>query len=138
MIFVDSNVLLDIVTADGEWLPWSLDQLSLALNKGGLVANAIVYAETSVRIPTIGELDTVYARFDIDVAAIPRIALFSAGKAFGQYRSSGGARSSILPDFLIGAHAEHLEVPLLTRDTRRYRTYFPHLELIAPDSTELG
>jgi len=111
MIFVDSNVLLDIVTADEEWLPWSLDQLSVALNRGGLVANAVVYAETSTRIPTMGELDAVYARFDIDVAAIPRIALFSAGKAFGRYRNSGGVRSSILPDFLIARMPQPLAFP---------------------------
>jgi predicted nucleic acid-binding protein len=64
--------------------------------------------------------------------------LFLAGKAFGQYRNSGGSRAGILPDFLIGAHAAYLSVPLLTRDTRRYRSYFPDLELIAPDSPAIG
>jgi Predicted nucleic acid-binding protein, contains PIN domain len=57
-----------------------------------------------------------------------------AGRVFGRYRSAGGKRESILPDFLIGAHAAVLGVPLLTRDVRRYRSYFPSLELITPDT----
>ena len=138
MIFVDSNVLLDIVTADETWLAWSLDQLSDALSRGGIITDDIVYAETSVRVPTMGELDGLYARFEIELAAIPRSALFLAGKAFGRYRNAGGSRSSILPDFLIGAHAATLGVPLLTRDTRRYRSYFPQLELIAPAMPGIG
>ncbi len=38
----------------------------------------------------------------------------------------------MLPDFFIGAHAAIAELPLLTRDTARYRTYFPSVALIAP------
>ena len=63
----------------------------------------------------------------------PREALFSAGKAHRRYRSRGGTRTGVLPDFFIGAHAAVMGWPLLTRDARRYRTYFPALDLIAPD-----
>ncbi len=64
---------------------------------------------------------------------MPRAALFLAGKAFPRYRAAGGARSGVPPDFFIGAHAALESVPLLTRDARRYRTYFPSLVLITPE-----
>jgi len=37
-----------------------------------------------------------------------------------------------LPDFFIGAHASIAGLKLLTRDAKRYRRYFPKLQLIAP------
>ncbi len=44
----------------------------------------------------------------------------------------GGGKAQVLPDFFIGAHAAVEGWPLLTRDASRFRTYFPHLEVIAP------
>ena len=64
---------------------------------------------------------------------IPYEAAFLAGKAYLAYRRRGGARRSPLPDFLIGAHAAVSSDRLLTRDSARYRAYFPKLSLIAPD-----
>ncbi len=66
------------------------------------------------------------------MAAMPRAALFLAGKVFARYRRSGGRRTGVLPDFFIGAHAAVSQLPLLTRDDGRYRTYFPSLALITP------
>lgn len=65
--------------------------------------------------------------------AVAGHAAFLAGKAFVGYRRAGGRRRSPLPDFFIGAHAAVLGWPLLTRDPGRYRTYFPTVELIAPE-----
>jgi predicted nucleic acid-binding protein len=62
----------------------------------------------------------------------PRSALFLASKVFQRYRAAGGARTGVLPDFFIGAHASLEGWSLLTRDARRYRTYFPKLTLISP------
>jgi len=59
-------------------------------------------------------------------------ALFLAGKAFLQYRRSRGTKSSVSPDFYIGAHAAVTQWPLLTRDVARYRSHFPTVSLIAP------
>jgi predicted nucleic acid-binding protein len=63
---------------------------------------------------------------------IPKVALFAAGKAFRAYRDAGGSRENVLLDFFIGAHALILGMPLLTRDPKPFRTYFPTLELITP------
>jgi predicted nucleic acid-binding protein len=58
--------------------------------------------------------------------------LFLAGKAFQSHRARGGSKAGMLPDFFIGAHAVVEGIGLLTRDTRRYRSYFPTVELITP------
>jgi len=131
MTLVDTNVLLDIVTADPDWADWSIRQLDAASLQGPVVINDIVYAELSVRFATIEAVDAVLADAGIEIAAIPRAALFLAGKVFLRYRAAGGTRTGVLPDFFIGAHAAVSRLPLLTRDARRYRTYFPSLQLIA-------
>lgn len=133
MTFVDSNVLLDLVTRDEDWAAWSLDALDTAALHGPLVINDIVYAEISVRYARVEDVDNFIAGVGLKKLSIPRHALFLAAKAFDRYRKTGGTRTGVLPDFFIGAHAEIAEIPLLTRDQKRYRTYFPTIRLIAPD-----
>jgi predicted nucleic acid-binding protein len=130
---VDSNVLLDIFTKTPIWWEWSLVQLEDAALHGPLLINDVIFAETSIRFPNIGDFDAALVDAGITFAPIPRIALFLAGKASIRYRNSGGVRSGVLPDFFIGAHAAVEKLPLLTRDTRRYRNYFPSVMLIAPE-----
>lgn len=132
MTLVDSNVLLDIFTRTPNWWEWSLAQLEEAALQGTLLINDVIYAETSIRFHSIDDFDAALARFGITVAPMPRAALFLAGKAFIQYRNAGGIRNGVLPDFFIGAHAEVERLRLLTRDVRRYRSYFPNAMLIAP------
>ena len=132
MTLIDTNVLLDLVTDDPRWAAWSIEQLEAASLRGPLLINDAVYAELSVRYARIEDLDAFVEAAGLEVAAIPRAALFLAGKAFTRYRRSGGTRGGVLPDVFIGAHAAVGGLPLLTRDVGRYRTYFPSLTLIAP------
>ncbi len=132
MTLVDSNVLLDILTRTPDWWRWSLEQLEQAALRGPLLINDIVYAEVSTRYPSIDIVDSVLRDFGVDLVAMPRAALFLAGKAYVRYRASGGVRTGVLSDFFIGAHAQAGSFPLLTRDVRRHRTYFPTIDLIAP------
>jgi hypothetical protein len=132
MILVDSNVLLDVVTRDTAWWDWSLQKLETAAASGSLLINDVIYAEISVRYQRVEDLEAMLAGFGVVLTAMPRRALFQAAKAFVKYRGSGGIRTSVLPDFFIGAHAEADGLSLLTRDTRRYRSYFPTVTLIAP------
>jgi predicted nucleic acid-binding protein len=129
---VDTNVLLDLVTDDPDWSEWSLARLEEAALAGPIVINDVVYAETSIRYDRIEDLDAMLDQAMIGIAATPRSALFLAGKAFRRYRAAGGARTGVLPDFFIGAHASVEGWPLLTRDAGRYRGYFPKVRLIAP------
>jgi predicted nucleic acid-binding protein len=133
MILIDTNILLDIVTDDPVWADWSQQQLSAAALGDRLAINPMVYAEFSSRFTRIEDIDVLLESVDIVVAEMPRSALFLAGQVFKAYRRRGGPRTSVLPDFFIGAHATVVGAPLLTRDPRRYRSYFPTIELVAPD-----
>ena len=133
MTLVDSNVLLDVVTDGQVWGDWSQAQLERAAARGPLVVNDVIYAEVSTRFASVEGVEAMLLDLKIDLVSIPREALFLAGKAYLQYRAAGGVRTSVLPDFFIGAHAAVEQLPLLTRDVRRYRSYFPTVNLIAPE-----
>lgn len=131
-ILVDSNVLLDVLGGDVRWAPWSSTALASLASDSVLVINPLIYAEVSIRFESIESLDkvmptTLYRREDI-----PYAAAYLAGKAYVRYRQRGGKRRSLLPDFLIGAHAAIAGYRVLTRDPGRYRSYYPTVELIAP------
>jgi predicted nucleic acid-binding protein len=132
MILVDSNVLLDVLQYDSRWAQWSKGQLDTANLEDRLAINAVIYAELSVSFKKIENLEAVLAAASIKVTEIPREALFLAGKVYVDYRRNQGRKTSVMPDFYIGAHATVLECPILTRDATRYRTYFPQVKLICP------
>ncbi|MBB3135446.1 hypothetical protein FHS26_003191 [Rhizobium pisi] len=131
MTLVDTNVLLDLVTDDPKWSDWSIAQLETASIEGPLLINDVIYAELSVRYDRIEALEAFLDEAGIEMTPTPKAALFLAGKVFMQYRKAGGSRTGVLPDFFIGAHAAVQQLPLLTRDVGRYRSYFPSLKLIA-------
>lgn len=132
MVLVDSNVLLDIFTADSEWCAWSQSALANALLEEPVAINPLIYAEVSVAFKQVAQLDTVLSRLRIQRVDLPWEAAHLAGQAFLKYRKKGGVKTSPLPDFYIGAHAQSAGLPLLTRDASRYRTYFPQVTLITP------
>jgi len=131
-VLVDSNVLLDVATSDPKWGEWSSQALTDAAQTAQLVINPLVYAEVSIGFERIEDLEAALPAAIYRREALPWDAAFLAGKSFVAYRRRGGNRTSPLPDFYIGAHAAVAGYRLLTRDARRYRTYFPKVELIAP------
>lgn len=133
MILVDSNIVFDVLDRDPSWAIWSSEQLRRLSLLDELAINLIIYAETSARFSTPARLNEKLDQLGLIVHEIPREAAFLAGRAHAQYRKQGGARSNVLAEFFIGAHAAVSGCRLLTRDTRRYRTYFPRVPLIAPD-----
>jgi predicted nucleic acid-binding protein len=135
-ILVDSNILLDILTHDARWSDWSARALSEAANRQRLVINAMIYAEISGHYSRVEDLDAALPTAMLEREPIPFAAAFLAGKCFLAYKRRGGVRQSPLPDFFIGAHAAVAGYALITRDTSRYRTYFPALRLIAPDGAK--
>lgn len=133
-ILVDSCVLLDLYTNDRDWADWSESILGLYGQTNTLYINSIIYTEVSIGFNRIEEIDVALEEMGIRVLEIPREALFLAGKVFLKYRKIRGTKHSTLPDFYIGAHALVSTFDLVTRDTSRFKTYFPNLKLISPDT----
>ena len=131
-ILVDSNVILDVVTEDPKWYEWSAGQLEKLAERHTLVFNPVVYNKVSIGFDRIEDLDQTLPPEFFRRDPLPWEAGFLAGKCFVRYRRAGGKRRSPLPDFYIGAHAAIRGIALLTRDAKRYRTYFPKLALISP------
>jgi predicted nucleic acid-binding protein len=133
-VLVDSNILLDIATNDPRWADWSGRALAECANHAKLVINPIIYAEASIGFTTIESLNSALPAASYAREQLPWEAGFLAGKCFLAYRRRGGSRTTPLPDFYIGAHAAVEHLALLTRDTARYRTYFPTVEILGPRS----
>jgi predicted nucleic acid-binding protein len=135
-MIVDSNILLHLFNPD--------DASSEAVNKGfgkiaanaGLKINHIIFAEVSPAFPNADSVARMLASLKIDLVGLAEEDSFRAGKAFREYRRNGGPRTTILPDFLIGAQASVRGWPILTRDTKHFSTYFPEVELIDPMQVE--
>ena len=131
-VLVDSNVLVDVIGGVGRWTGWSSTALRELAEVSRLVINPLIYAEVSVTFDSIEAVEAVLPQVLFAREPLPYEAAFLAGKAFHRYRKRGGARRSPLPDFFIGAHAAVAGYRLMTRDSRRYRDYFPRLDLISP------
>lgn len=133
MFLVDSNVLLDIVKEQEPFQHWSAQALEDALFTGQVFVNPLIYAEVSIAFAAATELDRVLNRLGIGRHDLPWSAAHLSGQAFVRHRRQGGAKTAPLPDFYIGADALVSGFTLITRDAKRYRSYFPELALIAPD-----
>jgi predicted nucleic acid-binding protein len=132
-VLVDSNVLLDILIPDPRWESWSSQALIRAAESSLLAINPVIYAEVSIGFDRIEELDEALPE-ELEREELPWDAAFLAGKAFLSYRRRRGSKSRTLPDFFIGAHAAVRGYTLLTRDTDRFRSYFPTLSILTPDA----
>lgn len=134
MTLVDTNVLLDVLSRDRTWFDWSVAAMAACSRDGPLLINDVIYAELSACMSSQAKVDKAVEGLEVRLDRTPIDALFLAGQAFRRYREAGGVRTGVLPDFFIGAHAQAAGLSLLTRDTRRYRTYFPDVRLIAPET----
>ena len=130
---IDTNILIDIAVRDPAWSDWSRRQL-LACLDGGMIINPVIFAEFSLRYGSLKEAQDAINLVGLVQEHMPFDGAYLAGRAFRVYRSRGGVRHSTLPDFFIGGHALVRGYAILTRDTSGYRSYFPDVPLIAPDT----
>ena len=133
MLLVDTNVLVDVLENDPQWADWSTRQLRAQAQVHELVINPVIYSELSLAFESVEALDDAIDGLGLIFEEVPRAALFLAGRAFVKYRRDGGAKANVLADFFIGAHAAVLGCGIITRDSRRYRNYFPLVALVDPE-----
>ncbi len=133
-VLVDSCVLIDVLADDAQWADWSLDQLDKLAAAGPLVINPLILAELAARYQCAADLEAALAGLPLVREPLPWDAAFLAGQAFRVYRLAAGVKTSPMPDFFIGAHALVCGLRLLTRDVRRYRNYFPRLDIVGPSA----
>ena len=132
-VLVDSNILLDIFNRDPEWYEWSKEKLAEQANHASVVINPVVFAEVSTSFSSLQKAQQTLRHANIKYVNITQHACYLAEMAFKQYRKNGGNKLLPLPDFFIGAHAFVGKMHLLTRDKKSYKTYFPQVNLIAPN-----
>lgn len=131
---VDTNIFIDILGPASVQRQWSAKLLKQCVGEGDLVISPVVWSELAASPLSEEELTIALSWLDMKREAVPYEAAFRAGKAHRLYRLAGGQRDRTLPDFLIGAHAEWRRHRLLTRDAARYRSHFPSLDLISPET----
>lgn len=132
LVIFDTNVIIDIATQDSNWWQWSLATRDSADVLGGAAINDVVFAELCTRYDRVEEVNELLELLELPILPMPREGLFLSAKAFQAYRQAGGQREHVLPDFFIGAQALVIGAQVATRDSRRFRAYFPSLELITP------
>lgn len=133
MLIVDTNVLVDVLQDDPTWSDWSISQLRSQAKVHELIITPVIYSELSLMFESLESLEDVVDRMNLQLREPSRAALFLAAKAFFQYRRRGGSKQNVLADFFIGAQAAVEQCAILTRDARRYRSYFPTVSLLTPD-----
>lgn len=127
-MIVDTNVLIDLFSAQ-EKVTIAFARLAI-LN--GAIVNPVILAEASPRFQSVEQMVDELQQLGIVIEGIDHATAFRAGRAFRDYRRNGGPCETILPDFLIGAQAAVREWPILTRDRKRFESYFPEVRLIDP------
>jgi len=128
---VDSSVILDVITDDSEWAEASEAALKEAFSLGPLIVGECVVAEITPAFAP-GEVPVFLSDWGIVFIPTTRECAIRAGEMYRDYLERGGGRKRVLPDFLIGAHAEISCGRLLARDRGYYRDYFSSLKLIEP------
>lgn len=131
---VDTNILIDLLGPATPNRQWSVMALGKCRDEGELVLSPIVWSEVAASDIAEDTLTVAFSWLDMSRESLPFEAAFRAGKTHRAYRMAGGQRERTLPDFLVGAHAEWRRYRLLTRDAARYRTYFPTIDIISPET----
>lgn len=126
---LDSSVILDVLTANPQFVDTSEALLRRAVTQGKLVIGECVLAEIVPAFKDEKTLKEFLADWRIEFVPSSRESAILAGRSFARYLSRGGRTGRIVADFLIGAHAMLHADRLLARDRGYLRDYFSKLTL---------
>lgn len=131
-MIADSNIIIDLLHGDGARA--SKVQLAFLAHAtaGKIYINPVIFAESASGSPTKEDFEARLRQLDLENIPLSNTDSYRASLAFRAYRQNGGPRTTILPDFLIGAQASARGWPILTRDPKRFESYFPEVEIIDP------
>lgn len=129
-MILDSNVIIDLIDPDA---PDRIRNTIAALRAGSPPrVNEIIFAEIARAFADAAEVSGMLAAIEVELERLTLSECHRAGQAFAEYRRRNGGKSTILPDFLIGAQAASRGWPLVTRDRKGFASYFPELQIIDP------
>jgi len=128
---VDTNILLDVFLPDNKFAPESAKLLKSAYDDGAIIICDIVYAELVPQFADRFSLDDTLGVLNITCSHLDSEIAYIAGEKWALYRKSGGKRTRIITDFLIGTHAMVKAERFMTRDRGFYTSYFPDLNIFA-------
>lgn len=124
---IDTNVLFDLFRTDLPHHFQARRSLKTAYDAEDLIICDVVYAELVPAFANRFELDDALSQLGVSPSSINIAVAYEAGRRRQQYRRSGGPRTRIITDFLIGAYALAAADYFLTRDRGFFNTYFPEL-----------
>ncbi|MBV9658261.1 MAG: type II toxin-antitoxin system VapC family toxin [Verrucomicrobia bacterium] len=130
-VAVDTSVLLAIFKGEPRDELW-LETLQSAAEAASLLVSSIVLAEVRLFFPSDEACRKALRDLDLKHSSLTEDASLLAGKIFRSYRNEGGRRTTILPDFLVAAHAATQAESLATEDRGYLRAYFPNIRLLTP------
>lgn len=129
---IDTSILLDVFGAPGKHAEASARALRAAIAQGSIVACEVVWAETSAAFDKAEHFQHAAAQLGLKFSSLNQEAAVESGRIWRAYRAGGGKRVHMVPDFVIGAHAQVQCDRLLTRDRRFFRSYFKRLTILDP------
>lgn len=131
--FFDTSALIALTKNTEIHHQWSKQQFESSKNRGPIIISPIVFSEFSIAIPSLREINVILTSLGIEIFPDRHESLFRAGRAYLKYRDHNkGPKTSLLPDFLIGAAAENSGLPLVTTNRQDFVKYFESINLISP------